>query len=55
MAVRVQRYALMAGETLARTGARDADGELRVLPVVVHAGSEPWTARGRGARGGGHG
>ena len=46
MAVRVQRYALMAGETLARTGARDADGELRVLPVVVHAGSEPWTARG---------
>ena len=46
MAVRVQRYALMAGETLARTGARDADGEVRVLPVVVHAGSEPWTARG---------
>ena len=46
MAVRVQRYALMAGETLARTGALDADGELRLLPVVVHSGSEPWTARG---------
>ena len=46
MAVRVQRYATMARETLARAGRFDADGELRLLPVVVHSGRRRWSAPG---------
>ena len=46
MAARVMRYAAMTRETLARAGASDADGELRLLPVVVHSGRKRWTASG---------
>ena len=46
MAVRVQRYATMARETLTRAGRFDADGDLRLLPVVVHSGRRRWTAPG---------
>ena len=46
MASRVQRYAAMAHEQLRRQGELDADGELRLLSVVVHSGLRPWTAPG---------
>ena len=46
MASRVLRYTGMAVDELRRQGELDADGELRLLSVVVHSGSRPWTAPG---------
>ena len=46
MASRVLRYAGMAHDELTRQGESDADGELRLLSVVVHSGSRTWTAPG---------
>ena len=46
MAVRVLRYASMAYEASMRRGEMDADGEVRVLPVVVYSGRSRWTAPG---------
>ena len=46
MAVRVLRYASMAYEASMRRGETDADGEVRVLPVVVYSGRSRWTAPG---------
>ena len=46
MAVRVLRYASMAYEASMRRGEADADGEVRVLPVVVYSGRSQWTAPG---------
>ena len=46
MASRVLRYAGMAHDELTRQGALDADGELRLLPVVVHSGARVWSAPG---------
>ena len=46
MAVRVLRYASMAYEASMRRGETDADGEVRVLPVVVYSGRARWTAPG---------
>ena len=46
MAVRVLRYASMACEAAMRRGETDADGEVRVLPVVVYSGRSRWTAPG---------
>ena len=50
MAVRVMRYASMAYEASMRRGETDADGEVRVLPVVVYSGRSRWTAPGRSLR-----
>lgn len=49
MAARVLRYAGMARETLRRQAALDADGELRVLPIVIHCGERSWNAPGGAA------
>ena len=46
MAVRMLRYASMAYEASTRRGETDADGEVRVLPVVVYSGRSRWTAPG---------
>ena len=46
MAVRALRYASMAYEASMRRGETDADGEVRVLPVVVYSGRSRWTAPG---------
>ena len=46
MATRVLRYAGMVFDDLRRQGALDADGELRLLPVVIYSGPETWTAPG---------
>ena len=46
MAVRMLRYASMAYEASTRRGETDADGEVRVLPVVVYSGRARWTAPG---------
>ena len=46
MAVRVLRYASMACEASMRRGETDADGEVRVLAVVVYSGRTRWTAPG---------
>ena len=46
MATRVLRYEGAAFHGLRRNGALDADGELRLLSVVIHSGSERWTAPG---------
>ena len=46
MASRVLRYAGMAHDELTRQGELDADGELRLLSIVVHSGSRTWTAPG---------
>ncbi len=46
MASRVLRYAWMAHDELIRQGETDADGELRLLPVVLHSGSRTWNAPG---------
>ena len=55
MAVRVLRYASMAYEASMRRGETDADGEVRVLPVVVYSGPVAVDGPGGGARGGGDG
>ena len=46
MASRVLRYAGMAHDELTRQEELDADGELRLLSVVVHSGSRVWSAPG---------
>ena len=46
MATRVLRYAGMVFDDLRRQDALDADGELRLLPVVIYSGSARWTAPG---------
>ena len=46
MASRVQRYKGMAYEELRRQGESDACGQLRLLPIVIHSGEQPWTAPG---------
>ena len=46
MAERVQRYADAARERLRRQRESDADGEARLLPVVLYSGDRPWNAPG---------
>ena len=46
MAARVLRYQAMAFEALLRQEEVDADGQLRLLSVVVHSGTGRWTASG---------
>ena len=46
MAERVQRYADAARERLRRQQESDADGEARLLPVVLYSGDRPWNAPG---------
>ncbi len=46
MATRVLRYEGAAFHGLRRNRALDPDGELRLLSVVIHSGSERWTAPG---------
>lgn len=46
MAVRVQRYKVMAYEALSRQRKFDACGQLRLLPVVIHSGDQVWNAPG---------
>ena len=50
MAARVLRYQSMAFDALRRQGDLDADGELRLLSVVVYSGTARWTAPGSAAR-----
>lgn len=46
MAPRVLRYQAMAFEALLRQGEVDADGQLRLLSVVVYSGTARWKAPG---------
>ena len=46
MALRVLRYEGMAFDDLRRQGEVDADGELRLLSVVLYSGTARWTAPG---------
>ena len=46
MAERTRRYEGVAYNRLRRQGAMDADGELRLVSIVVHTGRYPWTAPG---------
>ena len=46
MAERTRRYEGVAYNRLRRQGAMDADGELRLVSIVVHTGRHPWTAPG---------
>ena len=50
MARRVLRNVGMAAERLRRNHDLDADGRLRPLAVVIHAGRRPWTAPGAAGR-----
>ena len=50
MTVRILRYEGMAFDGLRRAGELDRDGELRLLSVVIHSGTDRWTAPGGGAR-----
>ena len=49
MATRMHAYAEAARERLRRQGESDADGEVRLLPVVVYSGDRPWNASGGAA------
>ena len=44
MAARMHGYAEAARERLRRQGESDADGEARLLPVVLYSGDRPWNA-----------
>ncbi len=44
MAARMHGYAEAARERLRRQGETDADGKVRVLPVVLYSGDDPWNA-----------
>ena len=46
MATRMHGYAEAARERLRRQRELDADGEARVLPVVLYSGDRPWNAPG---------
>ena len=46
MATRMRAYAEAARERLRRQGKSDADGEVRVLPLVLYSGDSPWNALG---------
>ncbi len=46
MAARIVGYAAGTRERLSRQGESDADGEARVLPVVLYSGERPWTVPG---------
>ncbi len=46
MAARVLHYHGMGLDAALRRGELDADGELRVLPVVIHSGERTWRASG---------
>ena len=46
MATRMHGYVEAARERLRRQGEADADGVVRVLPVVVYSGDGPWNALG---------
>ena len=46
MAERIRRYEGVAYNRLRRQGAMDADGELRLVSIVVHTGRYPWAAPG---------
>ena len=46
MAARIVGYAAGTRERLGRQGESDADGEVRVLPVVLYSGERPWTVPG---------
>ena len=46
MAARMHGYAGAARERLHRQGESDADGEIRLLPLVVYSGDRPWNAPG---------
>ena len=46
MAARMRAYADAARERLRRQGESDADGEARLLPVVLYSGDRPWNAPG---------
>ncbi len=46
MATRMHGYAAAAHERLRRQGESDADGEARVLPMVLYSGDRPWNAPG---------
>ena len=46
MAARMHGYAEAARERLRRQGELDADGEVRVLPMVLYSGDRPWNAPG---------
>ena len=50
MAMRVLRYQGMAFDALRRQGELDADGELRLLSVVVYSGAVRWKAPGGATR-----
>ena len=49
MAKRMCAYAEAARERLRRQGESDADGEARLLPVVLYSGDRPWNAPGGAA------
>ena len=46
MVARMRGYTDAARERLSRQGESDADGEIRVLPMVVYSGDRPWNAPG---------
>ena len=46
MAARMNGYAEAARDRLRRQGESDADGEARLLPVVLYSGDRPWNAPG---------
>ena len=46
MFARMRDYANAARERLSRQRELDADGEIRLLPVVVYSGDRPWNAPG---------
>ena len=46
MAARMHDYAEAARDRLRRQGETDADGEVRVLPMVLYSGDRPWNAWG---------
>ena len=46
MVTRMRGYADAAREWLSRQGELDADGEMRLLPVVLYSGDRPWHAPG---------
>ena len=46
MAARMHGYAAAARERLRRQKDSDADGETRLLPVVLYSGNPPWNAPG---------
>ena len=49
MAARMHAYADAARERLRRQGELDADGDARLLPVVLYSGDRPWNAPGGAA------